>query len=237
MNQLLHLSDLHGNKTWFDWVAKKARARGCAVAISGDLVDADAHQASCALKRQMDWISAWVRTADFPLFLCSGNHDIVLDDNADWLRALARPGVTVDGGIGVFGDRSITCLPWGSDAQAFLRTEVLQSDIWLHHAPPTECGLGRSDDGGQPIDFGSDNLFAALSPAWGARTQLVLSGHVHTATKWQAKCGKALCLNAAGDKPNAPVPKHVQIDLAARTAILRNGLMVEMVRLPERTLG
>jgi hypothetical protein len=137
-------------------------------------------------------------------------------------------------GIGVFGDRSIACLPWGSEADAFLRPAVLQADVWLHHAPPTECGLGRSDDGGQPIDFGSDDLLAALSPAWGARAQLVLSGHVHKATKWQAKCGKVLCFNAAGDKPNAPVPKHVLIDLAARTAILRNGLMVEMVRLPER---
>ncbi len=234
MNQLLHLSDLHGNKTWFDWVAKQARATGCAVAISGDLVDADAHQASSALKRQMDWISVWVRSADFPLFLCSGNHDIVLDDNADWLRALARPGVTVDGGIGVFGDRSITCLPWGSEAQAFLRTEVLQADIWLHHAPPTECGLGRSDYGGQPMDFGSDDLFAALSPAWGARTQLVLSGHVHTATKWQAKCGRALCLNAAGDNPHASVPNHVLIDLAAHTAILQNGPATDKILVPSK---
>jgi Icc-related predicted phosphoesterase len=237
MSQLLHLSDLHGNKPWFDWVAKQARATGCAVAISGDLVDADAHQGISALKRQMDWISAWVRTADFPLFLCSGNHDIVLSDNADWLRDLARPSVTVDGGIGGFGSRSITCLPWGSESEEFLRPEVLKSDVWLHHAPPSECNLGRSDYGGQSMDFGSDDLFAALSPAWGARAQLVLSGHVHTATKWRAKCGNALCLNAAGDNPNAPVPKHVLIDLEASTAILRNGLMVDMVRLPDRILG
>lgn len=232
MSQLLHLSDLHGNKTWFDWVAKQARARGCAVAISGDLVDADAHQGSSALKRQIDWISAWVRSSDFHLFLCSGNHDIVLDDNADWLRALARPGVTVDGGIGVFGDMSIACLPWGSEAEAFLRPAVLQADVWLHHAPPTECGLGRSDDGGQPIDFGNDDLFAALSPAWGARAQLVLSGHVHTATKWQAKCGKALCLNAAGNKPRATEPTHVLIDFDSAIATRRSGLLVDRVKLP-----
>ena len=202
------------------------------MAISGDLVDADAHQGISALKRQIDWISTWVRSADFPLFLCSGNHDIVLDDNADWLRALARPGVTVDGGIGVFGDRSITCLPWGSEAQAFLRTEVLQADIWLHHAPPAECGLGRSDFGDQSIDFGSDDLLTALSPPWGARAQLVLSGHVHTDSKWLTTCGRALCLNAAGDNPNAPVPKHVLIDLACGAATLINGLKVERVTIP-----
>ena len=90
MSHLLHLSDLHGNKTWFAWVAREASTKGYSVAISGDLVDADAHQGLSALKRQMDWVSDWVRAADFPLFLCSGNHDIVLDDNADWLRALAR---------------------------------------------------------------------------------------------------------------------------------------------------
>ncbi len=231
MSQLLHLSDLHGNKTWFYWVAKQARATGCAVAISGDLVDADAQQASSALKRQIDWIGTWVRAIDFPLFLCSGNHDIVLDDNADWLRALARPGVTVDGGVGVFGDWTIACLPWGSEAVDFLRPNVVEADVWLHHAPPSECGLGRSDDGGQPIDFGSDDLFAALSPAWGARAKLVLSGHVHTATKWQAKCGRAICLNAAGDNPLATVPKHVLIDLKAGEAILKSGHMVDRVTL------
>ena len=230
MNQLLHLSDLHGNKTWFDWVAREAAANGYGVAISGDLVDADAHQGIRALKRQIDWVSAWVRAADFPLFLCSGNHDIVLDD-ADWLRALARPGVTVDGGFGVFGDQSISCLPWGSEAVEFLRPEVLQADVWLHHAPPVECGLGRSDYGSQPMDFGSDDLFAALSPAWGARAQLVLSGHVHTSPKWQAMCGRALCLNAAGDNPVATVPKHVLIDLKAGEAILKSGHMVDMVTL------
>ena len=126
---------------------------------------------------------------------------------------------------------------WGCDTEEFLLPKVLKSDVWLHHAPPSECSLGRSDYGGQSIDFGSDDLFAALSPGWGARAQLVLSGHVHTATKWQAKCGHALCLNAAGDNPNAPVPKHVLIDLEASTAIMRNGLMVEMVRLPERIYG
>jgi Icc-related predicted phosphoesterase len=231
MSHMLHLSDLHGNKTWFAWVAREASTKGYSVAISGDLVDADAHQGISALKRQMDWVSDWVRAADFPLFLCSGNHDIVLDDNADWLRALARPGVTVDGGIGVFGGRSIASLPWGCDAVGFLRTEVLKADVWLHHAPPTACGLGRSDGGGQPIDFGSDDLFAALSPTLGARAQLVLSGHVHTATKWQAKCGRTLCLNAAGDNPNAPLPKHVLIDLEGGEAILKSGHMVDMVSL------
>lgn len=178
MSHLLHLSDLHGNKTWFAWVAREASTKGYSVAISGDLVDADAHQGISALKRQIDWISTWVRSADFPLFLCSGNHDIVLDDNADWLRTLARPGVTVDGGIGIFGSRSISSLPWGCDTEEFLLPKVLKSDVWLHHAPPSECSLGRSDYGGQSIDFGSDDLFAALSPGWGARAQLVLSGHV-----------------------------------------------------------
>jgi hypothetical protein len=36
------------------------------------------------------------------------------------------------------------------------------------------------------MDFASDDLFAALSPSWRVRAQLVRD-HVHTANKWQAK--------------------------------------------------
>jgi len=218
------VSDLHGSRAWFDWVAQYATAQNCAVAISGDLIDADAHHSPRDIKRQVSWISDWVRTACFPLFVCSGNHDMVVDENAAWLTNLARQGhVTVDGGIGAFSGRRVVCLPFGAGPEVFLKPQVMRADIWLHHEPPSDSGLGRSNRGGQVIDFGSDDLMAALAPAWNPGVRLVLSGHVHDAPRWSAVCGNTLCLNAAGANPRAARPKHILIDFATGTAQLRDG--------------
>ena len=220
---LLHVSDLHGNRAWFDWVAKKAVDENCAVAISGNLIKADAHLGRGDLMRQVAWIREWVRAVRFPLFLCSGNHDVVVDGNGDWVRELAWPGVTVDCGVGVFAGKRIACLPYLSGPEQFLRSDVLTADIWLHHEPPVECGLSRPEGGGHKMDGGSDDLFAALAPSWNASVRWVLSGHVHNAAKWQAQCGQALCLNAAGADSAAAVPKHVIINLATGTAEMTDG--------------
>ncbi len=102
---LLHVSDLHARRPWFDWVSLQAEALGCAVVVSGDLLDVDARATPSSLGRQAEWIAAWVKAAHFPLFICSGNHDAGLDLNLDtsWLLALATPTITVDGGVGAWG--------------------------------------------------------------------------------------------------------------------------------------
>ena len=231
--RLLHVSDLHGNRAWFDWVTQKAVTEHCAVAISGDLINADAHLGLGDLKRQVAWIRDWVRAARFPLFLCSGNHDVVVDENGDWVRELAWPGVTVDGGVGVFAGKRIACLPYLAGHEQFTRQDVLTADIWIHHEPPVECVLSRPEYGGHNMDCGSDDLFAALSPSWNASVRWVLSGHVHNAAKWQARCGQALCMNAAGANDPAAVPKHVMINLATGSAEMTDGTFSDRVSLVE----
>ncbi len=94
----------------------------------------------------------------------------------------------------------------------------MAADIWVHHAPPSECGIACSSGGG--FDFGSDDLRSALSPGWNAKARLVLCGHVHNAPRWNARCGGALCINAATPDLSRSVPRHVLIDLEARTAAL-----------------
>ena len=221
---LLHVSDLHAQRPWFDWVAEQAERNNWAVAISGDLLNGNDTLGYAKferqLKRQVVWISKWVREARFPLFVCSGNHDIMPDVDTTWLRTLARPGVTVDGQVGTLTGRTLACLRWDCGPEAFLNADVLAADIWLHHAPPSECGLSRTGCATHEMDFGSDNLYSALSPAWQARARLVLSGHVHKAPQWNARCGDALCLNAAPADFSSVTPKHILIDLAAGTADL-----------------
>ncbi len=230
--QLLHVSDLHGNQEWFEWVARTATQLGCAVAISGDLINVDAKSDARDLDRQTKWVRAWVRAARFPLFLSSGNHDLVFDETGQWVRDLAWPGVTVDGCTGSYAGRKIACLPYITGPDDFISPEVLGADIWLHHEPPVECGLSHAPDDENEMDYGSDDLYAALTPAWQARVRLVLSGHIHRAPQWQARCGNALCLNAATADFRLKAPKHVLIDLAAGTARLVEGEREERVRLP-----
>ena len=230
---LLHVSDLHGRRPWFDWIAAQAEKQGWGVAISGDMLNGDAVQTYAELKREIEsqktWIKNWVRAVRFPLFICSGNHDVILDEDATWLRGLARPGVTVNG-CGHLADRIIAFLPWACGPEAFLTPQTLAADIWLHHQPPAESGLSHAETD-DAMDFGSDNLVAALSPAWMANTRLVLSGHVHTSKRWHAHCGQALCFNVAPHDFSTAVPRHIIIDLGAGTAVLNDDDQRERVSL------
>lgn len=227
--KLLHVSDLHAHRPWFDWVALEAEQNHWSVALTGDLLNIDRQADFAEMRRQTKWIGEWVQAARFPLFICSGNHDhLPYEKDAGWLRALARPGVTVDGQRGIIGGFNVVCLPWTSGPETFLQPDVLAADIWLHHAPPSECEIARTADG---CDWGSGDLSSALTPVWQARVRLVLSGHVHASHHWHTTIGDTLCLNTAPLDFSASIPKHIRIYLHAGHAELRETAANERIKL------
>lgn len=198
---ILHVTDLHFNQRWYDWLSDRAPAHDVLV-LSGDLLDlANATPAA----RQAAWISDWAQGISTPLCVCSGNHDLEWDSALErwrpalWLRELAGPTRWTDGQAGTIdGLRflSIGCAtrPKGGEA-----------DVWVVHAPPVGVLTGRrigGRDGGDPELAARVARFAP---------QIVCSGHVHDPTHWCARAGGTLYLNP-GHTADALAPNHILID-------------------------
>jgi DNA repair exonuclease SbcCD nuclease subunit len=211
MSRLLLVSDIHFNQAAFRWIAERARKDGMAVAIAGDLMDLNRCSTEKDARRQQDWISAWLREVEPPLFVCSGNHDLYPShDRSEWLLKAKRPGVAVDGDVVVWSGRTVALCPFcpaGLNPMLERLATGTPPDVLLHHEPPTETRLsmGRRDY----ADFGSDQLSSALRSGWAPKT--VVSGHIHRATARHQFVGDALCLNVAGD-PRLSPPSHAILD-------------------------
>lgn len=228
--KLLHVSDLHFRKYWFEWAAAQA-AHFDAVCCSGDLLDVFPN-ASTGLRAQSKWMRAWLK--DFPgkMYVCSGNHDWWptqehISDNdtqGGWLRKAAGPNVRIDGTSEIFGGHRFVCCPW------FGVPEVPGPEpaVVLVHAPP--LGTLLSSDLGHEV--GDPEVAAAVMmlPAG----SLVLSGHIHDPKRWCHRLGPAWCFNPGVDF-SASEPNHVIIDTTARTAEFRGWGSIQRISLPAGT--
>lgn len=195
---ILHVTDFHFNKRWFDWLPDNAPLHDLLV-MSGDMLnlsDAALHQ------KQIEWVSDWIRRYPGPMCVCSGNHDLEWNAEAElwtpayWLRQLARPNVWIDGqrvaldGLSLL-NISCTTRPKGGKA-----------DIWVVHAPPTKTLVGTRTSG---RDAGDPDL---VNPVRRYAPRVVLSGHVHDPLHWCEQQGSTLYLNP-GRTPDAPFPNHI----------------------------
>ncbi len=79
--KILHTTDLHFNKNWFNWIAKQ-QENFDVFSISGDFLQSSKNE---PLSEQIIWVTHWIKNFNKPLFVCSGNHDIEELDNEDWL--------------------------------------------------------------------------------------------------------------------------------------------------------
>lgn len=213
--RILHCSDFHGNKAWFDWLAESAADFDLAC-LTGDHLDLlDLHR----IEPQLHLVKAALWRVVSPLALCSGNNDSFNDPSvppcllhAVWLKELRRPRLWVDGDEFELGRLRFTCVGWNAPLPA-----AAGDEIWLYHAPPSRSPLSTGPLG---ADVG-DEILGEMCRA-GVGPAMVLSGHQHNPRHWLWCIGRTWCLNP-GRGSHLSVPNHIVIDTAQRTAALHRG--------------
>lgn len=205
---ILHISDLHYNRRWFNWLTYYAPAHDLLV-LAGDLLN---HDDATPLRQQIEWVSDWIRNYAKPMCICSGRHDLEWDPTAKcwvpayWLRQLIDSKVRVDGQRVIFGRRSILNIGYTT------RPKGGRADIWVVHTPPAGTRTATGIDG---RDGGDLELATA---ALRYRPSVILSGGVHCPVSWCDELGSSVCLNL-GRQPDSPYPNHILLkttDLSCR---------------------
>ena len=222
---LLHVTDLHFRRPWFDWLRHQAPAHS-ALIISGDLLD----QRLPDINRQMAWVASWLRDSPVPVVVASGNHDLEWNAStyrwqpAYWLRELAPP-VHPDGKVLEHDGLRIAAIACTQ------RPRSAPAEGWVVHAPPAKTRVSRSEHG---YDRGDHLLADAVrkhAPAY------VFSGHVHDPTRWHEFMGDSVVFNP-GANPHGRFPNHLLLDLetgeACRYTDRLHGAFSERVQVPGR---
>lgn len=222
---ILHCTDFHGNKRWFDWLTH-ASDRHDAICLSGDLL---ARECWAQGEREIPWITDWVRSFPRPLFICSGNHDIVErttgEIDATWLMALRTERVSVDGDLRRFCDVEFQCVPWFGSPMACGPWAAV-----ITHCPPAGLRTAIARGG---ASFGDEALRDLLDTGW-MTPRFVLSGHVHDPQDWNARTGNVWSFNP-GYERSAKTPNHITIDTDESEArFFRHGEMAGRIELRRR---
>jgi uncharacterized protein len=198
---ILHVTDFHFNKRWFDWLPDNAPAHDLLV-MSGDMLnlsDATPH------RKQIHWVSDWIRDYPFPISVCSGNHDLEWDAETElwtpayWLREVSGPNVWSDGQRVTFDGLSLL------NISCTTRPKGGEADIWIAHAPPAGTRVGTRANG---RDAGDPDL---VRPTRRHAPRTILSGHIHDPISWFEKKDSTLLLNP-GRIADARIPNHIVFD-------------------------
>lgn len=197
---ILHVTDFHFNKRWFDWLLHRAPAHDLVV-MSGDMLDL---AVATPQRRQIEWVSDWLNDFPRPISVCSGNHDLEWDSEAErwmpayWLRDIVNPHVWTDGQRVTLDGLSFLNLG------ASTRPKGGKADVWVVHAPPSKTLVATRPNG---ADAGDPDLVAAVRRY---APRLVLSGHVHTPLHWRERCDATLFLNP-GRSTDGCIPNHILV--------------------------
>lgn len=191
--RLLHLTDLHGRRSWFGWLHWVA-AQYDLVCITGDLIEQE---------RDVPFVRRAILRLKVPLAVCSGNHDLGLE----WLQPLRPSDLWVDCGTFRFGGVAFRCLPWGEPIPS-----GVCDDVWLIHTPPSGTAAARTQHG---VDHG-DVEFREVCLA-GSGPKIALCGHIHDPIAWNSVLGRTRVLNP-GFAGTAARPSFTVLDLHSGTA-------------------
>jgi Icc-related predicted phosphoesterase len=197
---ILHVTDFHFHKRWFDWLLHRAPAHDLVV-MSGDMLDL---AAATPQRRQIEWVSDWLNDFPRPISVCSGNHDLEWDSAAErwtpayWLRDIVNPQVWTDGQRVTLNGRSFLNLG------ATTRPKGGEADVWVVHAAPSKTLVATRASG---ADSGDPDLVSAVRRF---APRLVLSGHVHTPLHWREQRDTTLFLNP-GRNPEGAFPNHILV--------------------------
>lgn len=203
--KILHVSDLHSQMTWSDWLIAESPHYDL-VCLTGDILNLG--DLSSEVDREIDAAIARLAEIHTPLALCSGNHDLHYpsgQDRAQWMRALRRKNVWLDGDAFWFHDYRFRCIGWCDPVP-----RGTSDDLWLMHAPPFGAktsmvagGISHGDEEARDVCLAGDG------PRW------TLGGHVHRALGFWGILHETVTLNPGrGDHPECP--NHIVIDLKER---------------------
>lgn len=230
--RVLAASDLHYALPQFDWLVAKAGGYDMVV-LAGDLLDlssaVDPDVQIIVVSRYIQEISE--RTL---LAVCSGNHDGDVQVKtgefaAEWLWHVPANDLHIDGDTFLLGPDRVSICPWWESPETRERMVArLRADaatvppgrrwIWLHHAPPDQCGVswtGKAYAG----DAFLNELIAELHP------DIVFSGHIHNAPfysegDWVSKIGGTWVFN--GGRQIGRIPSTITLDLDTLEARFRS---------------
>ena len=224
MHALL-VSDLHYDLRKLDWVLAEAADVDLLV-VAGDLLDiGSAVPLDAQIGVVLEYLARAARVTT--VVACSGNHDLDHRNAAGekataWINEARATGVVVDGDTVVVDGWTVTSCAWWEgdttlatleahlDAAAAARTGPW---MWVWHGPP-EGPLSWTGS----RHYGDPELPRLLDRH---RPDVVLCGHIHQAPfvpggAWATRHGDAWLFN--GGHQLGPVPSHVRLDLAGRSA-------------------
>ncbi|MBA4138354.1 MAG: hypothetical protein C0518_13670 [Opitutus sp.] len=212
--KILHVSDLHFQQRWLDWVASEA-SRFDLIVIAGDLLDtlSVAPQAT-----QIEWIRGWLHALPTPTVVCSGNHDFDETDRCSWLAQVSAAHIYPDRHPLRTGLLTIEAVPYGR-----LPLRGGQNHLVVTHVPPAGAPTAFCQE--RVVDLGDRALERQLrQPA--LAPWIVLSGHVHEPLSWKAHRAGTWSFNPAiGRGVNFNLPNHIVLELGPdrATAEWRSG--------------
>ena len=197
--KILHTTDLHFNKHWFEWITNQQKDYDI-FCITGDFLEPSKEE---TLKEQIEWVTEWMQRFKKPLFICSGNHDIEELENEDWFNRIEN--VYSDNTIKTIGGVTFGCIPY--IAPEFY--EFDECEVILYHLPPakTKTSIHKNEKS----DWGDREFHRVLknniiSP------RIVLCGHMHHPIAITDKLNSTTIYNPGVDKKSS-IPNHQTIQI------------------------
>jgi Icc-related predicted phosphoesterase len=166
--KLLHTTDLHFNKNWFDFIAKQQNDFDI-FCISGDLLESSKEQ---TIQEQIKWLTSWIKEFKKPLFICSRNHDIEDFNNNDWLKKISSSNYYSDTSKRTINNTTIACCEYLDPSYL----DFYDCDILVTHLPPsnTKTSISKKID----EDWGDKELTRMIKNNL-ISPKIILCGHMH----------------------------------------------------------
>ena len=193
---ILHTTDLHFNKQWFEWIANQQENYDV-FCITGDFLNDSKDE---TLLEQIEWITNWMKSFKKPLFVCSGNHDIEELENEDWLNKISN--VYSDNSIKIIDGIKFGCIPY--IAPNFIDFD--ECNIILYHLPPSNTTTSTHNKTNK--DWGDKELSRLLKKKI-ISPKIILCGHLHHPTDTIDKINNTKIYNAGVNKENLIPNYHI----------------------------
>lgn len=199
--KIFHVTDLHFNQVWFEFIKDKQNEFDV-LCISGDLLDA--YGGKVDLYTQIKLTTAWLKSFTKPLFVCSGNHDIALSYDENWLSEIE--GIYADNCVKNINGVKFGCLPYFYTDANFVK--FAPCDVLLAHVPPAKTLTATTKN---DKDLGNVDLYRAIAQNF-LHPKVMLCGHIHDPKEQIYKLKDTMIYNPGCDKKSIE-PRYCIIEI------------------------